>query len=492
MALFKPRFVARVFVPNVGDPQTRTQQEQLDDVTQLQVRCHRLRLVSNSHNDADECEIHGSYDEMGIDPRFLKSAEIYLHAGMAADDGTFTPTQDNLRFIGIVTYAERAFSESGKGVHLRALDYTSLFLNAKQFPPDGIPEFSDTIESAWDRVCDNTGYYDLASNRIVSTVTRLRDRIQLVGLDAPGPTLGTAVGPRLAKLGKLQVPANPCAWDVWQTAVGSLGLISFIRNDRCIVTTATDYYTGEDPPRFTYGKNVLTLTETRDLHALSGKNVGILAWDPLTHTTVEAFWPPLSLATQQKKLGGSALGTGVAVRAQDYEIFDCPFGITDPAVLERFAERVWEERSRQELSGELVTRKMEVSTLSGQIFDAMALQAGDRIRVEIERDALTQIQRLPTESQRIRAMRERGYSESMARYVVTNLDAITKLTPEFQVHSVETEIDTTEPPGTYNMRIHYRNRIDVSGSAQPGTGTDAPPPVTGQVTYTSPKPKRSR
>jgi hypothetical protein len=482
--LYRPRAVAVLYVPNVGTAQARTQQEEIADVTKLQIRVQRVRLVSNSHNDADECEIVTSYDDAGIDPRFLRSCEMYLYLGDGDENGDFVAGPSNLRFVGIATDVERIFDEGqGKSVRIRALDYTTLFLSAKQFPPAGIPDFSQTLKDAWRRVCDHTGYYDLETGTTVSTVQRLRDRIQFVGVDE-GITIGRAVGARIRALGKVQVKGKPDAWAVWQTAVGSLGLISFIRGDTCIITTATDYYTADDPPQFVYGKNILKLTERRDVNALARKNVCIESFNPLTMQTLESFWPPLSMVRRtgkgMKKLGASARGGGVEVRAQDYEVFDCPVPTTDPAMLEKFAERVWEERTRQELAGEITTREMFGDTVSGQVFDLIGLQAGDRIRVEIDREALTIIQRQTSMTERISALVDQGYSTDMAGFIATNLDSITKLPPEFQVHSVATELDCSSADGgTYEMRIRYLNRIDVSGASQQGTG-ESTPAFTGQ------------
>lgn len=477
--VLRPRMLARIYVPNVGSPSDRVQQENVDDVTELAVRVHRARWECNNHLEADEVELDGTYDDLGIDPRFLRSAEVYFHLGHDAT-GNFTPTVDNLRFVGIATDVERHLSESsGMGVRIRALDYTTLFLTAKHFPPDGVPDYSQTLPDAWSRICDHTGYVDFETKSVVSTVQRLRDRIDFVGVD-PGIVIGTAVSSRLRKLGKLQVPHDASAWTVWQTAVGSLGLISFIRGDRCIVTTATDYYTGDDPPRFIWGRNVLELRERRDVQAVSGKNVGIFSLNPLTGQVVEAYWPPLEDVKKQKRLGASALGPSIAVRAQDYEIFPCPMPITEPSVLEEFAHRVWEERTRQELAGTMHVREMFADTLSGKSFDLLALGSGDRIRVEIARAALTLVQRIPSISGRIEAMKSLGYSDDMAKFVVKNLDAITRVTPEFQVHRTETTLDVTDPDsGSYDMVVEYVNRIETSGSANPGTGIGTPQ-MTGQ------------
>jgi hypothetical protein len=482
--IWRPRCSVRLYVPNLGTASERTQQEELDDVFALQCRAHKIELQANSHMEADECRVSLAYDDAGIDPRVLKSAEMYVWLGNGDDRGEFRPTKANLRFIGIAVDVERDLSvSSGKNVNIRALDYTTLFLNCKQFVPAGLPRHQDTLRVAWERLCDFTGYYDIESRSVVSTVQRLKPKLEFVGEAAEeieALTLGSAVSPRFAKFNG---PVNPPhrdadAWAVWQTAVGSLGLISFIRGDRCIVTTATDFYTADDPPRMVFGENVFEIKETRDVHSVSAKNVGIRAFDPVFGRSLEAFYPPIHATPKKKRMAASALGSPVAVKSQAYEIFDCPFGITDQATLDRFAQRVWEERSRQELHGTLKTSEMFVDTLAADTFDLLGLQSGDRIRVEIDRAALTIIQALPTSFERQGALEARGYSESMARFITKNLDSLTRMTPEFQVHNVMTSFDVQA--GHYEVTIAYLNRIDVSGSAQPGTGV-ATPALTGQA-----------
>lgn len=484
--VWRPRCSVSLFVPNLGTSSERTQQEELDDVFRLQCRAHKIELQGNSHMEADECRVSLAYDDAGIDPRVLKSAEIYVWLGDGDAWGEFRPTKENLRFIGIAVDVERDLSiSSGKNINLRALDYTTLFLNCKTFLPKGIPLYTDTLRQAWERVCDNTGYYDFESKSVVSTVQRLRPNLEFVGdaEDLATLLLGSAVSARLAKIGKLQVRHGADAWAVWQTAVGSLGLISFIRGDRCIVTTATDFYSAGDPPRLVFGENVYEIKETRDVQSVSAKNVGIESFDPVLGRTLEAFYPPINLVKPKggkgakKRMAASALGSPVAVRSQDYEIFDVPTGITDQETLDRFAQRVWEERSRQELKGTLKTSAMVVDTLAADTFDLLGLQSGDRIRVEIDRGALTIIQALPTSFERQGALEARGYSESMAKFIVTNLDSLTRMTPEFQVHNVTTTFDVQACQ--YEVTIQYVNRIDVSGAAQPGTGV-ATAALTGQ------------
>lgn len=485
-----PGVLIKAWLPDVGTAAERMNQEtDSDQLTPITLRCSKVELEANSHNEADEIRIECTIDDAGIDPRFLRNAEIYCYMD-DTPDGNLQPSGDNLRFVGIAVNVDRDLGEDKSGVSIRALDYTTMFLSTKGFPPNGVPLYTETLAEAWARICDHTGWFDLATKSIVSTVQRLRDRIEFHPPELASLVLGKAVPPRIAKGPLVANGGSKDAWAIWQQAVGSMGLISFIRGDRCIVTTATDYYSGDDPPRMIYGTNVHAIHESRDQQALSGKNVGILAFNPLTGTTLESYYPPREDITPKgrakKKVGASALGPGVVLRAQDYEVFDIPWPCCDQATLDQFAQRVWEERSRQELLGTLKTTFIRVYTnskyLDGSVnvlqpgnFNLLGLQAGDRIRVEIPLDDLSVIQAIPTIQGREVELMRRGYTQEMAGFMVRNLSDMQKVSPEFQVHSVRTSIESTGIDEVlFEIEIQFLNRIEVSGSAQPGTGTSTP------------------
>lgn len=482
MPVYRPRMYARLYVPSAGTTQARVAQDQNPEVFQLDVRPLRARYVANDYREADELELTFSHDDAGLDPRILGSAEVYFYMGNAAEDGTFTPGYENLRFIGIVRTVDRDFGPNGRFVHVRALDYTTLFLEMKSFPPAGIPDLSQTLQSAWERICDHTGYWDLtniSAPTVVSSVQALKKSLQLVNVPA-SLTLGAAMPARIAKLGKLQVPHNADAWAVWRFATESLGLISFVRGNRVIVTNALDYYTADDPPRMVWGKNVTELYESRDQGALSSKGVCMRSFDPLGGRTLEAFWPPPSKRSRKKKLAASGTaGKGTAVLSQDYVFYEAPFPCADQAKLQVMTQRAYEERSRQELSGHMRIVDMFVDTVEGARFDVLKLQSGDVINVEIDREGLGMIQKLPTIGQRAAFLRDWGFSAQMVQYIVNNLDAIVRMPPQFLVRTVDTTME--EPSGdggggTYETRIEFINRIHVDGSAtSDGTGTREPP-----------------
>jgi hypothetical protein len=499
MGFYWPNMAATLFVPSAGTASARQNQEADANVYRFDLRPHHARLVSNNHNDADELELTFSYDEAGLDPRFMRSGELwfYLADGYAFDG--FRPGFNNLRFVGIVKDVERTFDQSkGKMLKILAQDYTCLFLEMKNFPPSGVPLFSDTLQTAWQRICEHTGVVDFDTDppSIASTTVNLIDKLVLLGDINPNKTLGDVVPARIAKLGKLQLDNAADAWAVWQTAVRSLGLISFIRGDRCLVTNATDFYTADDPPRFLFGENIVEWTEARRLGDVSQNNVCLRSYDPLSGRTLEALYPHPALAMKQKRLGAAPTKKAPKVsHSKPYDAYDLPFVISDEETLYNIARMVWEERTRQELSGRLKTVEMYTATARGtqNAFDLLSLAAGDQIQVEVDREALDAIQGMTNVGDRVVALTARGYSDETAIYIAENLNEINKLPSQFLVKTVTTEFEATGAEGgcSFSMEIDYVNRIDITANADfpigagvataQATGSNQPP-MDGQST----------
>lgn len=167
---------------------------------------------------------------------------------------------------------------------------------------------------------------------------------------------------------------------------------------------------------------------------------------------------------------------------------DLPTPCADQDTLQAIAERIWQERVRQELSGTLTTREMSMASASGQQqYDLLALSAGDQIQIQIDPAALDAIQKLPSIGQRVQALMNKGYASDIANFIAENLSSITSLPAQFLCHSIETTIDATSLPGSYNVSIHFLNLVSLTGDGSvtaqvPGAPiSGAPiPPLDGQ------------
>lgn len=460
MAIYRPRMAALLTIPkreranediavSTALAATRGSSTDAEDVVHLTVPIRSLRLESNDHNHADEASL--TLDLMavgGLDPRLLRNAVVNVYVGNADEFGRWRPTEEDLRFAGMAKRVRRARrTDEAPTVEIDALDFTTLFLEAKPFGSSGVPDYSQRLDDAWKRIVSQT-----------PGAEALADRIVLQGLDA-FPEIGKAVSSRFRRLGKVPTRPETDAWAVWQQCVGMLGLISFIDRQRVVVTTATNLYTADRPPRLIWGRNISSLEEERDA-AMTGKGIGITSFDPLTGTTLEALWP--SVGDERVKRKGTArarVANEDALRASEERDYFAYYGVTDPEVLLAIAERVYEERSRQELQGVLRTAEMMVSDTEGRAFDLLSLRAGDNIRVEVEQELRTTIAAMSSPGHRVEYLVAHGYAREVAEILAANADDVGLVDPTMHVKRVGINIDVDADGGSFEVEIEYCNRI---------------------------------
>lgn len=449
---YRPRAILRLDVP-VGAAVGNT-----GEVVTIHASVRSVTLTSNSHLEADTLSATADWMVAGVDPRLLADACVTLFIGQADETGFYAPNVDDVRFIGIMKRAKRAGGEeSGMTVEILAHDYTTLFLEFKRMTAEGTPTYSDTLSAAWSRLCTNVGFKD-SSGAQVSRCDLLKDRIRFVG-GATDVVLGTAVAGRFRNLGKVQTKPNMDAWAVWLICCQMVGLITYIRRDECIVTTATDYYTANDPPRIIWGQNVAQLTEDRDT-AIGGRGITLTSFDPLTGTTIEAHYPPLGDGSVRKKvIAAKRVGDAPSVlNAEERETFVFP-GVTTQDALDLCARSVYEQRARQELEGRILTHEMQIDTTNGVRFDLLQLQSGDCIRVEVDRQDTEALGQFDSDELKADYLVGLGYDPGLARIVVANLAGVLALAPTYIVKRVTTQLDSTPEGGNFSVEVTYSNKI---------------------------------
>lgn len=453
MPIYRPRMMAVLQAP-IGE-----------ETVVFPVRVRSASWTWNDHNHADEVDIETSWSEAGIDPRFIRDACLDFHLDDADAFGNFTPTASNIQFTGIARSVSRHASEAGASVSIKAQDFTSLFLDCKKFPAEHVPHFSDTLSEAWRRICAATGVFNMTTGKIVSTVEKLSDRLEFRGGVSPDIKVGAAVPPRIAKQGRVVPPANADAWGVWNQVVGSLGLVTWIEYDKCIVSTTADVYADNEDgvPVVVYGKNILDITES-SIGAFSAKGVGIMAYNAQTGKTVEAVYPdPTDTRIQRhrvtaKKKRGT---TQTIAKSEDYDWYEYHGAFTEDGVLAR-AKRAWEERSRQEMEGSFVTSEMRVETMQGSPFEMLRLRAGDSIRIELD----TSIDRgvfasLASLSQRVAYLVERGYALGVASVLAKNAKEFLRRGLTFKVREVRGRFESNEDACSFSIEVSFMNRIVI-------------------------------
>lgn len=451
MPIYRPRMAIYLTLPAKGADPSET-------ITFL-AKVSAARWTKNDHTRADELSVTVAWEDAGIDPRILGSAIGRFSLGDADEFGYWDPDDDAfLRFVGRAVKSGRSAREGeAKSVTIEFLDYTSFFLVAKPLASAGVPDYSQTLKDAWARICDAT-----------PGAEELRDNIVFRGLDAPGPVIGSAVAERFAQMkGQLHVQSGADAWAVWQQCCGTLGLISFFELDQCVVTTALDYYTADDPPVLAWGRNIIGFGEERN-NDFERKGIGLTSFDPLSGRTIEALWPPVGdKSIKSKRVAPKKRKSEAAIRAAEHRDYFQVEGVTNPEVLLEVAKRVYAERARQEFEGTVETAEMFIETVSEKQFDLLTLSSGDLVHIEIDEFDAAAMAGLgePSEQERVDYYVERGYSEAAARIMAANVSDLTSLRAEFYVKTVTVELTLDGEGGEFRVEVGYCNKIAPTGDA---------------------------
>src|SRR5690606_23950184 len=99
------------------------------------------------------------------------------------------------------------------------------------------------------------------------------------------------VNARFHAIGKPTPKTRTDAWGTWQYCINSLGLISYIDKDVCIVNDSQGYYGEDNASNLIYGESILYFEENVDSD-IADKGVVVQSFDPLTGRVLEAFFPP--------------------------------------------------------------------------------------------------------------------------------------------------------------------------------------------------------
>lgn len=457
MPYYYPWMTATLEVPIYGTREERNRQAKAEDSTILPLRPFRAELELNDHNQADGLELSVDWFDAGVDPRLIDDGVVTLWMGDARGYASEYDIRDraSCRFIGLLREINTARTADSAQVHLSCIDYTTLFLEASPFGSRGIPSYDMTLRQAWQTIVSE-----------VEGAEVLRNRIRFQGGVTGNERLGVAVSARFA--GLAQVPTHPKtdAWAVWQQCVGMLGLVSFIRLDECIVTPFTNLYTESDAPVFIWGKNVLEWHESR-VGALIPKGILLSSFDPETGRTIEAAFPPHeSEKTKRKKAPALSIGRSapMPIRDEDREVLQFP-AVTNPEQLQKLAQQIYEERSRQELEGSVVTVEMTTETERFNEYDLLGIHAGESVRVQADPEEQSHLNSLP-EGERIDYLVGRGYTREVAALLVYGMSDLHRLESKFYVKSGRIKMESTSEGGAFQVEVEYVNRIQLTGDTE--------------------------
>jgi len=444
------------FAKNAVEAQENRNQDPID----MELRVVRATLEINNHLTADTLKLTVEWKDANVDPRFLKAATVQFWMGDIGEAETFKANDSNYRFIGICVKARRQSGDGGHSVELDFHDYTSMFLHAKPMPTRGVPSYNDKLSQAWQLICDNTGFPDFDDpTKTISSVAIFRNELLMKG-GVQDYTLKGNVPDRLRALTVVPSKEGSSAWDVWQNTVASLGLISYIERDICVVTSTTELWSEDDAPVLTLGSNILEADEIVDA-TVSDKGVALTAIDTTTGKVIEAFFPPPGDPRVKVKRSTARRKDYKPddLQSEKYEYFEYHDVLNEDQLFE-IAKRAYAEKSRQEIQGSVKTAEMFVVTKRGKAFDLLDLRAGQLIHIEVDPDLNGLLKNEGSHEARVDYLVERGYTRDVATIISRNLESYPFLNCAFHTKSVVATLSEEN----FEIQIHYQNRIIPTGS----------------------------
>jgi hypothetical protein len=429
-------------------------------VFKLPVLARRLSVSINDYNSADTFDAEIDFKSFPFDPRCIRSCGVSIHVadmGSLYKDGQLnqidledeSSLKNSVIFQGFVDEESIELDDERRTVKLEGRDFTSLFLDAKYL--EGKP---------------------------IATTTPLDTLLeQLIG-QVPGAsaiTLEDRTGktlPTLAEFsqdfGALGASKNAGKddnyWEIIQSLVAQAGLICFIEIDKLVLATPRTLYDKKNAKQFIYGKNVKTLQFKRKLGRHKGFNVKVRYMDLATKKVLTAEIPREADADWLKANGLKAEQVTIAsVDPKTGEKTEKPgpvltfrvANVKNQKQLTEIGQKIFEEMSRQQIEGELVTHDMETMDKKENAFDLTKLRVGLPIEIELDQDDLAEISRMKSQDARVKFLKARGYESDVAAALAKSMGAFS---PVFFTKAATFTVDHEQG---FQLKIDFLNFIDL-------------------------------
>lgn len=394
------------------------------------------------------------YVDCPIDPRLVRFASVGLFLGCVTEDqyaatspvgpdtvylppdyvGPAGETRTNLRFQGVVTKWEDDWGSGEPCIEIEAQDFSQLLHN-QEFSPRYVLKMDEPIDKCVAEYLAN--YVQLAGISILF----------LPNTDAP-PVLskvlaGTAfrpqLGPQPSKGGGAAQGGKLTLWDYLVDVCGSVALTLRMDGTTLILQEARSLMSGslqgraDDPfkgrtidgvsfnyRRYIYGRNIKTMKIGRHYGKKATTNVEIRSWGTEHKKMLVGRFPAQNSATVPGKSDRQVYALpGNTTPDQKWNVQWVP-GINDQVTLQKIAQGVYEQTSRQEVSVELKTNNLGSFGGSNIDPDVLDMKVGDTFELLVNRDPdnvndLTRIEMALTAQGRNAAlMVSLGFSQAFA------------------------------------------------------------------------------
>jgi len=378
-----------------------------------------VSVTRSPHHHADTCEAEVNLGAITFGHRAITSMFLSAFMGVVdrIDGQIKTSDKRNLQFIGYVDVSRDHRSAKGPVVNLKARDMSALLReqriiakkDAKGVVLDPTPRYSDTVLSAIQRI--------LQWAEIPDSVLQISDPFNLGNIK-----LSQAVSKR-EQTSYLPIKNNASAWDAIEHVAALASLLITVDLGSIVIRPPSDLFGAKNgapqPSAYNFvfgfdGANTIEV-EREKKFIRNRKGVKVVAFDPKTRRSISAVYPPDSglepnhiagarhkqhakKAANSTAVGSSAKDSAPAPPDRDIYTFGLE-GISSVDQVQAIADRIYGERSRQEMEGSIVTRNW-----TPELFQ---LRNGSRISVRISQRLEQELRSFNDESRKLDFLRNR-------------------------------------------------------------------------------------
>lgn len=435
----------------------------LQQVQDIPVSCRSLTVERNDYTEADTFKATIDYKSFPFDPRCIRACAVTVcmedRKRIFNRDNSLNliePNEDNIVFLGFADEGKIQCDDDTRTVTLEGRDYTALLIDTKRVNTDPIP-LSSPIESLVQSLIQEL---EATKNIVVENRTGQSPLPTLAQL-APDFNPVTAVKNQKRK---------ETYWDIIQDIVSRVGLVGFIELDKFVITKPQNIYEKRDIKQFIYGANVKNFTLGRKLGRSKNFNVKVRSLNILDKRVEVALIP--EEATDPSFVANFG-NTRIAIPQLDKDgkkiepPKDADFftftvkDVTNKEQLIKIGEAIYEEMSRQQIEGSLMTYEMEIPEEAPNGFEVVKfskLRNGSAIRLLLSQEELGQITSNSTRAEKKAFLLKRGYPQDLAEAFA---DSLNRINTAFYVKGVTFNMDQDNG---FSMELDFLNFIDLDSS----------------------------
>lgn len=440
-----------------------TDEPVLQEVSDLPVLARSLSVEINDYTEADKFTATIDYNSFPFDPRCIRSLGVTIC--MEDRKGIFVknkldliePNEENIVFLGFADDSSIEFDDDRQIVKIEGRDYTALFIDQKRVNTNAIPLSKPIDEIIQDIINEQEATKD------IKIENRSGEDLPILSKVAPDFNPTTAVKNQKRK---------ETYWDIIQNIISRTALIGYIELDTFVLDKPQNIYQKKDIKQFIYGGNIKNLKYSRKLGRLKDFNVRVLSLNTIEKRIVEAKIP-------EEAIDANIAGPRVTIpqldkdgkkieppKDADFITFRIP-NVGSKEELIKIGESIYEEMSRQQISGSLSTYEMEIPEELDRIRNGYVetnpvsfnkVRNGTAINILLSNDETRMIRSDSSKAQKVSFLTSRGYPRDIAEAFASSLNRIN--TP-FYVKSVNFELSQDDG---FEMNIDFINFIDIDNA----------------------------